>query len=386
MTGRPIIRRGSAARAFTLIELVVGMTLATIIAAAAAVTLTTARNAAAETGTRAQLDRDARVVLDLFERDLAYFGAGIPSGTCIDQGCAGVDLLPVLRVAAANGIVFLGDAPYPNAELNGAMTVAYGGTHVLAGGTANDIVAVASEVSGSCVPHNAAATAANRCSSKASTLVPGVYADANCAEGADGVRTCPWGMGKLQGAAVRSHMVIATANGDWYRRMWDGAFEAAESPPHLTLHFAHNPDEASVFIPNAERYTFLSQPDRVFWSFQGNQVMRNQCWGEHTAPNAAGFPLESTVVPTAPTNPAACTPGTEGTGWESVASGVTAFTLRYFQNPATELSAPLSGADLGRVRLVQVDMTLERKAPAGRLLRKNVRQLFFLANREQDAP
>jgi prepilin-type N-terminal cleavage/methylation domain-containing protein len=376
----------SSARGFTLLELVVGMALSTLIAAAAALTFSTVRNSAAESGTRAQLDRDARVVLDMLERDLAYFGAGIPSGSCIDQGCAGIDLLPVLRVAASDGLVFLGDAPYPNAELNGAMTVAYGGNHVLAGGAANDIVAVSSEVSGSCVPHNIAATAANRCSSKASTLVPGVYADADCSEGNTGARTCPWAMGKLQGAAVRSHVVVATANGDWYRRMWDGAFEADESPPHVTLHFAHNPDEPSVFIPNAERYTFLSQPDRVFWSFQGNTLSRNQCWGPHAAPNAPGFPLETTTAPSAPTDPLACTPGSEGTGWETIATGVTSLSFRYFQNPTTELSAPLAGADLARVRLLQVDMTLERKAPAGRVLRRNVRQLFFLANREQDAP
>ena len=74
-------------------------------------------------------------------------------------------------------------------------------------------------------------------------------------------------------------------------------------------------------------------------------------------------------------------------GWEIVAPNVKALSLSYFQNPTTPIAAPVAVGSLKNVRLVQLDITLERTVPGtGQIIDRSARQLFFLQNRERDAP
>lgn len=384
-------------RAFSLLELFVALACGAVILTATVSVITVLRNTTMASATRAQLDRDLRVVVGLMDRDISFFGAGIPSGNCIDEGCTGIDLLPLMRRATSSSLVFLGDQPYPNAELNGTMNVVFGGQ--VTPPTADDHAVVTSEVSGGCIPPLTGAAARFQCSTRQKTFVPGVYAASDdCDESSTDARTCPWGMGKLQGDVFRDHVLLATSQnaGDWYRRMWDGDTENT-SPPYLSMHFVHNGGGA-IPIPNLVNYAFLSQPDRVFYSFENNaggacaappcRLMRNQCWGDISAPNAGGFPLEGTTAIRSTTSMASCDPTAsdpEGTGWEEVASNVESFSLTYFQNPTTPIASPVATGSLAAVRLVQLDIRLKRTG-GGQTIERGVRQLYFLKNREREAP
>jgi hypothetical protein len=345
-------------------------------------------------------------------------GAGVPRGYRIDSSdfpgpvIEDHELRPLVRVGASDHIAFVGDLPYPNAELNGITTIAD-----LAGGGAFDELYLTSELT-PCVPQSSGAGSYS-CPNETRALVPGPAAGGvfpvtdRCTQAAGaGKRLCPWGMNKWQGNPVQ--LVLGGVDGSWYERQWDFASTASNGPyfginltggrPSGTSFVAgpsglKNPDlvgrpaGAALFSSNGGG--FVSNVDRVFWSFekkgapgaacpgpnQGCVLLRRQCWGPLVDPGNGNFPGVTASAYRSDKTPTNCAAPANGTNWETVMTGVDSFVLSYFD----DAGAPITAAwDLGTavdVESIGVDLVLSRKI-AGTTAVSTYRssQRFFINN------
>jgi prepilin-type N-terminal cleavage/methylation domain-containing protein len=429
LPARSLLARAAGRAAFTLVELMVALTIAAIIATAAMSMFLTVRATAIETAVRAQVARDGQAVLDLVAHDLRFFGAGVPLGVNGDapaSPASGKSLLPIIRVARDDNLVFLGDLPYPNAELPGLAAVAYIGDS----GSAAHRLAVTSETSGFCIPPDSGAAGRLACRTSRTTLLPGLQSAADCigdtgeiddSTGAAGflaARTCPWGMNKwLLGAGEFVHLTVVGADGRWFeRRNRSGEIGGSDidglySGLHLDHDFPSADDEdlgrARFFAGSGGSYVAVM--DRVFFAVEDTanpgtrctgavggdcSLRRRQCWGRLEDPAAAAFPASGTVSFVGSSTPQAnCTatsPPEDGTRWETVVSGVEDITFSYYGNATTPLAGsgpgqPLSAAQAGQVRAIEVEVRVSRRIPGtapSRFLSDIFRRRFFLPNQQ----
>lgn len=377
------------------------LTIGAILTTAATATLLVARNAAAESALKASMARDGQLVMDNIERDLAFLGAGVPKATNADSAgvAVGRSMLPVVRAGLSSNLVFIGDLPYPNAEVPGIAGLA----RVNAGAPSRTLT-VTDEISGPCVPPASNATA--KCLTGNTTLVPGTYAAAdNCDALQPTARTCPWGMRKWQnGSGGDTFLTFVDIAGNWYSRKLTGidagtpvlAFEGLYTGVALTAGFPAGAGADDIDPSTFLGAGYVANIDRVFYALEDPTspgsacgsttcaLYRNQCWGSVGDPTAAGFPAAGTGFIGTTVAPSNCTAGSDGTGWETLATGISSFSFTYFQNNAV-LSAPLNAGDRTNVRAVEVNLTMTKKVPGQtRNAVVNMRRRFFLNNRESD--
>jgi prepilin-type N-terminal cleavage/methylation domain-containing protein len=415
------------AAGFTLIEVLVSLSIAAILATSAIAVFLTVRLSALEAAARAQMARDGQVALDTLEHDLRFFGAGVPLVENGDIGttASGQSLLPILRVARDDNLVFLGDLPYPNAELSGLASLAYVGDN----GSDAHRIAVTSETSGSCIPPMSS-SGMLACRTSQTTLLPGLQSAADCtgatqpvddnldADRLLGARTCPWGMNKwLPGAGGIVALTLVDSNGRWHERQNRNG-EIGDDPVDnrfLGTHLQHdfpssNGQDVSraIFFGNAGG-SYVAVMDRVFYAVEQTAaagtacartaggdcaLRRRQCWGRLLDPSSAGFPAAGTSsFVGSTTTPAECATGqpiSDGTPWETVVSGVESITFRYFGDASVPLlgggsGVPLSSTQAAQVKALEIELRLRRKIPGtqpARFIDDVLRRRFFLPNQQ----
>jgi prepilin-type N-terminal cleavage/methylation domain-containing protein len=415
---------------FTLLELLVALSMAAVIATMAIAMFLTVRLSSLETATRAQLARDGQAALDAIEHDLRFFGAGVPlgvNGDAVSTSASGKSLLPILRVARDDNLVFLGDQPYPNAELPGLASLAYVGLS----GSDSHRLAVTSETSGVCIPPNSApGTGKLGCRTSKTTLLPDLQSSADCGSSTPAIttsttaadfqaaRTCPWGMNKwLLGNGGLVYLTVVDAEGKWHERrnQPSGLGGADVDGFYRGTHLEHGfPASGDEFIGRPRFFaaaggSYVTVMDRVFYAVEDTatagtrcagtaggdcSLRRRQCWGRLEDPANANFPPAGTssFVGSTSTQLNCTTASTpeDGTPWETIVSGVESVRFRYFQNATTQLAgsgtgAPLTSAQASAVRAIEVEVRLRRKIPGtspARFLSDVMRRRFFLPNQQ----
>jgi Tfp pilus assembly protein PilW len=374
----------------------VALTIGAVLMSAALITFTGGKYTIQETARRAQMARDAQLILDLLGKDISVLGAGVPVGTCGD-GCSATTekLSPALRRATSDGLVFLGDAPYPNAELPGVATLTR-----FAGDANSEKVALIAEVSGPCTPPATSASTAFKCTTSTTTPLAGTFTTTDdCKESQPTARTCPWNMNKWQASNARSvHLTFVDAVGDFFQRQWNGTTTTVDN--HFGISLQAESGGSSVltrdlfYDPIGSGY--VVNLDRILWSVEDAgggtcdsgdtcTVRRRQCWGHMDTPSASDFPSAGTARFTSTSTPRNCTAPNDGTGWETIVEGVdgvTDFNIEYFGNNGASLGTDVTVANLTAVRSLVVTMTLQDRVGQGPILKHTVNQRFFVPNRE----
>ena len=381
-------------RGFTLIEMMVALTMALVVTASALGVLLSVMETQREGEVRAQLARDAQLMMDMLARDFATLGVGVPRGLEMDQagttalnaGAPGRQLRPPIRIGDENYIAFLGDLPLPSSDLNGLAfpTVFH---HYDVANREERHIAVVSELT-PCTPPSTAP--GYGCASSTATLLE-VPAGANCDSSNTTAPTCPWGLGKwgLLGTDPDPVLVVGDAFGGWYQRTRSG-FASHENRTMLELD-----DELPVqqFRARGIGSGFMAQLDRVFYSVEETSsvgsactsastdctLRRRQCWGDINNASAALFPGVGASAIRAGSNPSDCTAGSGGTPWEDIMDGIDSFQIQYFDANGGTLTAPLDASKSSRVRYVDVSFVLKRSVPSStKELKQAASRRFYL--------
>jgi prepilin-type N-terminal cleavage/methylation domain-containing protein len=430
-------------RGFTLLETMVALSISAVLSTIAISTVVYVNRARGEAQARAQLVSDATLVTQMLGRDLLFLGAGVPRGfrvdfpdyvSCGTAGCKNFNLekyqlRPPVRIARSDNLAFVGDLPFPNAELNGVVNVVFVRNYTSPTVTtappppptvtsgAYSHLFVASELS-PCIPHRAGQSA-YVCNGNERALVPGTWAAADtCTSSATTARLCPWGLNKWQrpgNPAIELPLVVAGLDGSWYERRWGGVVETsadsananfvgvklAEGRPSTSRTWNSSlsgalPSDATFLNRNGGAYA--STVDRVFWSFEkpdGTEctapsssapcvVRRLQCWGPLVDPGASGFPAiqdASAAFRSAGTQPTNCgTAQSFSTGWETVVTGVTSFRFDYLQDNDSSLGE-WDIDEASKIGKVDLEMTLSTKIPGSEAYSTyTINQRFYLEN------
>lgn len=402
--------RGHPARAFTLLELMVALTMGLLVTSASLGVLVAALQTQREGAIRSSLERDAQLAMDHVARDLAYLGAGVPRGKqrvkdplsdrSLPAPGAASDpdrqLRPLIRVGLADNLVFLGDLPYPNADLNGVAQLTY-----LHPDPSRDKVGLASELSTCTPPDVAPATNAYTCRSTRASLIPVEATARDCDKNHTAVSTCPWGLHKWQASGGAVPLVISDAAGGWYQRRWAPGTTSAQGDRTL-LHLTHDfPDFGAgvpthalpfdAFVARGYGGGAVATLDRVFYSLEEADgtypctsgectLRRRQCWGGVGDPGDEFFPRVKIQPMTSANEPTDCDPATgQGTEWESLMDGIESLRFRYFLDPSVEHAPPLTMETSAKTRLLEVELVMRRRAGKQRFRHRLVRR-FYLDN------
>lgn len=391
-----MMKLNAPSRGFSLVEVIIALTIGAVLMSAALITFSGGKYTAQEAARRAQMARDAQLVLDMLGRDINSLGAGVPIGTCLN-GCSATTekLSPALRRATSDSLAFLGDAPFPNAELPGVATLTR-----FAGDANSDTVALIAEVSGPCTPPATSASNAFQCQTSVTTPLAGTFPSSDdCKQAAPTARTCPWMMNKWQASNTAPvHLTFVDAAGDFFQRKWNGTTAVVNN--HFGIQVQAETGGAAIltrdlfYDPIGSGY--IVNLDRILWSVEDAgggtcdsgdtcTVRRRQCWGHNDTPSAADFPSTGTAAFTSSSTPRNCTAPTDGTGWETLVEGVdgvTDFNIEYFGANGASLGTNVTVANLINVRSLVVNMTLQDRVGQGPILRHTVNQRFFVPNRE----
>ncbi|MEW5848441.1 MAG: prepilin-type N-terminal cleavage/methylation domain-containing protein [Myxococcota bacterium] len=320
------------ARGFTLIELVVAMTVALVVHTAASAALVQLDNFRRTSTARAQLQRDAQVALDWLRRDLYAAGSGASWGGT-RGGVAGSELKPALMSLVSPrttplpsslsvGFLILADVPRPDTNFDGISGVSDDAPDPA-------VVVPLNELSGRCNADTAACGG-----SRAGALDPG----ATCPG-----KGCPWSLRKyLEGQAVS----LVFPSGKYLNATLK--LLTAGAPNTMTLDTAMaSADALRDPIPSGR----LLQVDRIGYRVVGTELQRRQCW-------AAPEPEQ----PTFASDFLGCTAGSDDTGWMTVARNVdgAATTLTFFQDDGVTTTT-----DPGLVRSVEVNLQLATRVRVG---------------------
>ncbi len=419
-------------RAFTLLELTIASVMIIAIAAVCLAILLTVHFTQKEAQIRNATTRDAQLVIDVIGEDLKYFGVGVPFAANVQGafGCMGgpacaplntnIQLRPALRIAEEHYMAFLGDLPYPNADLNGIATLSdMQGNPALAGADAanSDTFAISSELSG-CVPGAA-------CNTSATSMIWGGAAPENCTDAnahytpgavpATG-RSCPWGLNKwLENSSGFVDLVVTAPTGIWAAERWDmtdsasvGVVDRGQLMVNMDDDFpaaGASPLRRRPFADARAGASMVAQLDRVFFSAEEPggtpchsgtaagtcRLYRRQCWGPLGDPGSPNFPRAATSSTAAnllsPSAPGNCGAPNDGTPWEPIVGGISAFRLAYYDAFDVLIPTPISArTDLQRVASVDVLVTIERKAPQNgrpgdpKTMHQTMSRRFYLQN------
>lgn len=416
------MNRRPDSKGFTLIELMVALGMALAVTASAVAVMVLAIRTQQEGTARNELARDAQLVMDIISRDLAFLGAGVPRGfeanyrgelfhineyteraTSADFAAHGnKQLRPAIRIGQPDYLAFIGDVPYPNAELNGIGSVGPLRYEFSPPYPEQDEVAVMSELS-PCTPPGSAG--GYTCNSTTASLIADVGGP-NCGPGNLNAPTCPWGLNKWQRTGLPVALVFSGLDGSWYRREWDPTGQGiTTSDNRLFVHLEHVYDEPRARLP---RRVFqgasmgggmVAQLDRIFYSVSAEGApgsacsdwpctfWRRQCWGwdtRNTDPQDANFPAVGGTVMRPNTTPADCGAPNGGTPWERVMDDIETLTFAYFGPDGAPLTTPLTAASSARTRSIEVRLTLRRRLPGNSssapFIRHHLTRRFWLEN------
>jgi hypothetical protein len=405
----------TAAKGFTVLELTLGATLVLIISSVAMGVLLSVQSVQRDAQVKSLLTRDAQFVLDTLARDFSYIGMGVPRGNQI-YGAA-KRLRPPILIGKRDYIAFVGDLPYPNADVNGAAVLQNVGNPLAppCPSPGFDLqetkhqMHVTSELA-LCTPPDAAPTTGEyTCESGKRRLID-VGSAANCDNSNKlTAATCPWSLGKWQGdngsPVLPVTLIIATPVGSWVRRRVDNFTTGLRDG--LSVHLLHDyPSDSNPapnpavcgggyseqkadllardFIQRRSGASLIAQLDRVFYSLEklngsacgttANCVLRRrQCWGwrDSLDPTTSTFPplgAPAILSNAAVTAISSCSPPNEGTGWEPIMHGVSKMELRYFQSAAPDTPAIAVGGALNAntsedTTFIEIMIELARSLP-----------------------
>lgn len=242
-------------RGFTLIELMVGLSVTLLVTSALMSTLVELRRQAVQSRVSGDLNRNARMVMSMMARHLKMAGAGmpIPSARSVDpvaypnggvpySGAADPSIGGPVIVARASAIGLVGDYARPDSNFNGVSTPAHGEAYqrYSAGGSppaagcaiadkdmirdndSTNHTTIINELSGGCL-------AGAGCNTQnASIVLPGYGAD--CLPSATGLAqpTCPWGLNKYRPGEY--FLIVYPSNLQWVnRQITNNSFASSHS-------------------------------------------------------------------------------------------------------------------------------------------------------------
>ncbi len=414
----PVPRRGLRERGFTILELLVGLTVAAIVLTAVVSLFTETMRTQHRQRSRAELARQGAFLGHMLTQELRVIGLGVPMSVSVDG-----NLAPPVPVLFAHGqaIGFVADLPRPDATFNtfGFLDDRPAGFERVMWHTDNN---------GSCAPQLGGACTIT----ETSALYRG---DNNACEDA-GDRTCPWSNHRLRPGEF---FQLVAGNGTWANLKSTGS---GQSSGGFAMTVASNPDgrdvrgitidsakSASQAIGWPAAWTnvtvgdapvdvrgqgFVTTLDRVFYRFcngacgggsgQTNVLERRQCWGPVVS-NDVSWPTTSATTNGAalidgsfdPTSvpSATCTP------WEIAARDVQSVSFTYFRartgtgtGPTNDNTFRLTSAELlrsaqprvatelGRVDIAQIrfDIQLQRSSE-NQIVRHDVVGTVRLRNR-----
>lgn len=337
-------------RAFTMLELVIGLALGVVVIGAAVVALATVLRENRRQRVHSELQRDAEFTLQLLTQEIRIAGSGVPVSRHIDTGFGVTTTFDVRRVlvAGAQELLVLGDLPRPDANYP-----AFGYLHDRA---TEDVTRIAwhTENNGTCVPPGCALATS-------SLFFPG---GENCTTATS--RTCPW-YGRLRaGDAIQ----VVDGGGQWGHTslasltpVTSGTLNIVAADLGATID-ASGQWTNNINEPPTATYGqgWVTSLDRVAFEYDAGAktVLRTQCWGDPD-PDDGNWPgPAATVLPASlSVNPAGS--ASICVGPEVVARNVIAFTFRYLDGPGTtDLTGANSATLKNAIRRIEWTMVLEK--------------------------
>lgn len=342
-------RSRTAPRGATLIELMVALSLLTVVLGIAVGLLVGSMHNNSRARVRAQLARQGEFLSTVLSQELRMAGLGVPgvNGNHIADAYAGggdTDFDTSVIVANSTEVGVIGDFPRPDAQYN-----TLGLLHNRPAGTSANVM-WHTENNGRCAPDTTGATCST---ASTSFFFPGEVGCEGVGQAAD--RTCPWGMRRVNGG---DRIQIVAGNHEWTHAGVANplAVSAVGVPtPVVSLNLSASWDaswpnvlasDAPVGITGQGWVTTI---DRVFYRLNGTNMERVQCWGDPDPDNAA-WPNAGTNAMPALGN-LALTPagGTANvcTGAEIVAQNVDSVAFTYFDaaGAATAVKADIRRID-----------------------------------------
>ncbi len=359
------------AAAFTLIEIIISLSISLAILSLAAGIVVGAMRDARRSRVRAELARDAQLLDRLLRTELPQIGLGMPTSHHLDgaYGTAGSTFYGPVMVAAPSELGFIADLPRPDAQMN-----AFGilPNQPLGG---RDRIFWLNDSTGSCLPDD---DDAKSCTLAASSLMFPDDFSSPCTEQASD-RGCPWSMKRL---VPGEPFQIVAGDGTWTHALMPAtpslAFSSSSSsssssrPRVVALQLDQSwsavwPNLTPGHPPGGLRgQGYVTTIDRVFYAFVGATVVRVQCWGDPDPqhPDWPG-PTATSIPPLSELRLDLRTPGGSGTTQtctdaEVVARHVKTVRFGYFDALGNELVAIDTAVEKASVRRIDYDIVLER--------------------------
>jgi type II secretory pathway pseudopilin PulG len=352
------MRRHVTSAGFSLIEMLVALSLSIIVIALATAVLAVSVADGKREAARAELAREAAFAQTVLTQTLTASGSGVPRDELITA--PGVRIYGGVLIAQAQATGVVADLPRPHANFNTAGPIAGRPAFTdsaLAWTTAN---------SGACMPGPGCPPAGDQ-----SVLFPG---DASTCTSDHTDRTCPWGLNRVM---ADDWLLIAAGDGTW---TWGQAASplsmseayGAGNGWFLDLNGAYNgtaslwPYDLAGPPLSTRGMGMVSTPDRIFFRLNGTNLQRKQCWGK-PLPNDPDWPSGG-INNMASVDPQDVGSGGDtdcfpaGAGWETLLTNVSALNFRYFrENGAEVLPASVTSAAVKEsITRVEWAMTVER--------------------------
>lgn len=360
-------------RGFTLIEVLVSLSISVAVLAIATGLTATAMRDAKRSRVRSDLARDASLLDGQLRRDLMVLGLGVPVGRNITPGygTGGISAFyaPIL-VAAPTEIGFIADLPRPDAQMS---PFGYLPNQPL-GGT--DRILWHNDSNGACLPD---ATAGSCSTADTSVFFPG---EAGCAAAGAGLgsaadRVCPWSMKRLAILDGNSEAFqVVAGDGTWVHtkaKFPATLLASAAAPRPLALQTDTSWHGAWANVAprdppmNIRGQGFVTTIDRIFYKLDTatGRVVRVQCWGDPD-PNHPNWPDSSaTAIPPfddlTDVTPHGGTPYEQCTTPEVFARNVTSVSFRYFDNAGAELTGIDSALEKMSIRRIDYVIQLHKE-------------------------
>lgn len=345
-------------RAFTMLELVLGLTMGAIVLGALVAILGNALVENRRQRAHSELQRDAEFVMQMLTQEIRLAGLGVPTGSHIDPafGAGAPSTFDARRilVAGATDMLIMGDLPRPDANYP-----AFGNLHDRANG-ALDRIAWHTENNGTCVP--GACVIGN-----ASVFFPGGE-DCDSAT----ARTCPW-YGRL---ASGDRIQIVDGPGRWGHTAMSSLVPAVSNgvvSAQLSVAMDGTGSWTNATDGDAPTGTYgqgwVTSIDRVRYRYDAgtSTLLRTQCWGDPD-PEHANWPVATAAAVPASllVNPTGAAQ-TICTAEEIVARNVTSVAFRYVTDAGVDQTGANTANAKNLIRRVEwiiefskVDATLGR--------------------------
>jgi prepilin-type N-terminal cleavage/methylation domain-containing protein len=340
-------------KGFTLLELVVGLSIAGSVLTAAIGILVLATSTMQQNRAEAFMARELSVASQILSRDIRVAGLGVPRANLV--GSPAVQNNRAVIVALGDAIGLQADLPRPDANFP-----TFGLLDARPAGAGN--IAFHTDNNGSCAPDSRGGSLSCRTGER-SVLFAG---ENGCASvGAEKDRTCAWGMKRLRDD---DSFQIVASDGTYANGKIGALRMTSSSAPEghgvyalagITGWPATWPNNVGGAAPLGIRTMgFVSTVDRVFYRHHRDTrtLQRMQCWGPALG-NDPNWPPTTGALPAAPESVA----GNTCTTWEPILRNVEAVTFTYgtcmFCDPNSEVTFRLKTSKLVGTRPVTQEVT-----------------------------